>query len=482
MRRRPRIDLGQEVTSEKEQSRIHGKRQRWTARNKDRPEFENPFLVAIKPSLENFGDPEESEAELRLRLDNLEFGNFPGYFNYRKNALHETNDQQRPCDTKTTTNDTEKEGGKNSQWANDGHHQANTSQNLHQPVANKQQAQQQSNNQAKEPTNASQPLEAGLSDERLALMKREWFHGKDVLDIGCNRGHVTYAIAQLYSPQFILGIDIDLKMIQMANRDLHLHLESSLLKRGDELRRRRAAELQLEGDKAANGQYQEDQDHYPLASYISQGPLAAALSERSTTSVGASELEASMVQGDRVERRDLGVDQAAKSVREEVDGEPQERLGLCSSRRKSEEQLAESGVSKSFPNNILFVEHNYVLSKDELVERQKAFFDTVVCLSVTKWIHLNYRDSGLKRFFKRIYNHLKPGGLLVLELQPFDNYCRRKKLSERLRANYYSIQFKPEHFDDYLLGPDVGFRQILYSTTTDHQCAGFKRPLKVFLK
>lgn len=368
MRRRPRIDLGQQVNL-KEESRLERKRERWAARNKDRPQIENPFLAAIKPEHANYGDPTENREELRSRLENLEFGNFPGYFNYRKNAVPK--DGEKQCSTEPNQTGCD------------------------------------------HPTN---PLEDGLSDERLSSMKAEWFANKEVLDIGCNRGHITYAIARVFSPKFILGIDIDLRMINMANRDLHLHLEDGVMKQGEVLRRQHAASLRLRDDSVKV--YEECPNHFPQSSYVAQGPIA----------------------------------------------------------------VLDSDGKAHFPNNILFIEHNYVLACDDLAAKQKPHFDTILCLSVTKWIHLNYRDDGLKRFFKRIYNHLKPGGLLVLEAQPFDNYGRRKKLSDRLRANYYSIQFKPDQFDDFLLSSEVGFKEIVYSTTTDHKCTGFKRPLKVFAK
>ena len=57
---------------------------------------------------------------------------------------------------------------------------------------------------------------------------------------------------------------------------------------------------------------------------------------------------------------------------------------------------------------------NYVLDRDELVEAQKPEYDVVLCLSLTKWVHLNWGDEGLKRMFRRIYLHLRPGGILVL--------------------------------------------------------------------
>lgn len=70
-----------------------------------------------------------------------------------------------------------------------------------------------------------------------------------------------------------------------------------------------------------------------------------------------------------------------------------------------------------------------MLDRDELVEAQAPEYDVVLCLSLTKWVHLNWGDEGLKRMFRRIYRHLHPGGILVLEPQPWSSYGKRKTLT-----------------------------------------------------
>lgn len=436
--RRTRIDLGQKPASSREESALARKRHRWEARNKHLPPSENPFLEAIKPKHENYGDPSETHDDLRKRLENLEFGNFPGYFNYRNKAAVERQKSAPVSDC----------GNKNDQAfspAND-------------KDADKLQASAAVNEQ-------KSPLDCGLSDERLKCFDRKWFEGKDVLDIGCNRGHITYAIARLFDPNSITGVDIDSKMVNMANRDLHLHIEGpgGVIAKSNEYRKERAARLRLEDGSTMT--YTEDLNQFPLSSYISHGPLAAQ-TKPSTTEL---KIPASYEENP-IDSRET---KSSNTIDEDID----------KNRQTATDGDNNDGKLKGrFPNNIVFIEHNYVPSKDELVERQKPFFDTIICLSVTKWIHCNYCDIGLKRFFKRIYNHLKPGGLFVLEAQPYDNYGRRRKLSDRLKANLYSIQFKPEQFDAYLLSPEIGFREIIYQTIGRHECVGFRRPLKVFMK
>ncbi|KAG7023603.1 putative RNA methyltransferase [Cucurbita argyrosperma subsp. argyrosperma] len=48
-----------------------------------------------------------------------------------------------------------------------------------------------------------------VEDPRLKVFKKEWFEGKDCLDIGCNSGMVTIQIARKFNCRRILGVDID---------------------------------------------------------------------------------------------------------------------------------------------------------------------------------------------------------------------------------------------------------------------------------
>lgn len=65
--------------------------------------------------------------------------------------------------------------------------------------------------------------------------------------------------------------------------------------------------------------------------------------------------------------------------------------------------------SKKFPDNVTFVHGNFVLECDELLENVVPEYDTILLLSTTKWIHLNFGDEGIKRVFKRIHAQLRPG-------------------------------------------------------------------------
>ncbi|KAM7509554.1 hypothetical protein LguiA_020007 [Lonicera macranthoides] len=53
-------------------------------------------------------------------------------------------------------------------------------------------------------------------DPRIKVLKKEWFEGKDCLDIGCNSGLITITIAKKFCCRSIHGVDIDSARIEDA--------------------------------------------------------------------------------------------------------------------------------------------------------------------------------------------------------------------------------------------------------------------------
>ena len=141
----------------------------------------------------------------------------------------------------------------------------------------------------------------------------------------------------------------------------------------------------------------------------------------------------------------------------------------------------EGEVASKFPNNVQFFAVNYVLDCDELLGTVTPEFDTIMCLSTTKWIHLNFGDEGLKRVFRRIYAQLRPGGTFILESQAFSTYRKKKKLTEQILHNFKNIKLKPENFPDFLIH-EVGFSRSEVVALPAHPAKGFQRPLQVFTK
>ena len=87
-------------------------------------------------------------------------------------------------------------------------------------------------------------------DERIDYLKKEWFDGKDCLDIGCNVGHLTLYIARHFCPKFFTGIDIDDSLIRSARRNIQHYISPS------------------------NSQAPKQSD-FPISFPICHGPLAA---------------------------------------------------------------------------------------------------------------------------------------------------------------------------------------------------------------
>ncbi|VDD82174.1 unnamed protein product [Mesocestoides corti] len=81
-------------------------------------------------------------------------------------------------------------------------------------------------------------------------------------------------------------------------------------------------------------------------------------------------------------------------------------------------------------------------------------YNTILAFSVTKWIHLNYGDAGLMRFFRRVFNLLKPGGHLLLEPQPKASY-KKTRFTAKQQENFKTLTIDPSNLEPLLL--DIGF-------------------------
>ena len=124
-------------------------------------------------------------------------------------------------------------------------------------------------------------------------------------------------------------------------------------------------------------------------------------------------------------------------------------------------------------SNISFETCNFV--SDTLEEQ----YDTVMCMSVTKWVQLNWGDEGLKKMFEKIFKMLRPGGKFVLEPQPRDSY-KKNKMTELAKYHFGKSKLRPEEFSDYLTGT-IGYESVEVFIP-DKQKEGFKRPIFVFTK
>lgn len=108
---------------------------------------------------------------------------------------------------------------------------------------------------------------------------------------------------------------------------------------------------------------------------------------------------------------------------------------------------------------------------------------------MTKWIHLNRGDEGLQALFVAFHRALAPGGLLLLEPQPWSSYRAAASKVRRDQAppgSYFhrqsELRLLPESFAEYLCGT-LGFRLVKQFTVGgDVAAAGFDRPMLLLRK
>ncbi|KAJ8982426.1 hypothetical protein NQ317_007774 [Molorchus minor] len=247
-------------------------------------------------------------------------------------------------------------------------------------------------------------------DHRLRVFSHHpyLFENKDILDIGCNIGHVTLSVARDYGARSVTGIDIDPKLISMARKNINHYVKTVESPRPDEVQ------------VAKMGQTKSS-EFFPISMPILYGAI-------------------------------------------DVPG------------------FHDTHKGKGFPNNVTFKQCNYVLEDDNLLLLEQPQFDIILCLSITKWIHLNWGDNGIKQAFRRMYAQLRPSGKLILEPQNWASYKRKRKLTETIYKHYNTIELFPEKFREYLLSPAVGFAKSEILGYPSHQFKGFRRPIQVFTK
>ncbi|KAI7867518.1 Bicoid-interacting protein 3-domain-containing protein [Spinellus fusiger] len=107
-------------------------------------------------------------------------------------------------------------------------------------------------------------------------------------------------------------------------------------------------------------------------------------------------------------------------------------------------------------------------------------YDTVMALSITKWIQLHRGDEGIKEFFRKVYRCLKPKGTFVLEPQPFTTYERRAKQDPATKDIFESLVFRPEHYEGFLI--ELGFSSVQHLGPSSNDNKGFQRPLSLYIK
>ncbi|KAH8832953.1 Bicoid-interacting protein 3-domain-containing protein [Flagelloscypha sp. PMI_526] len=128
-----------------------------------------------------------------------------------------------------------------------------------------------------------------------------------------------------------------------------------------------------------------------------------------------------------------------------------------------------------FPHNITFRVADWVVTS---IPEDKEGYDVILGFSITKWIHLNSGDEGIRAFFGRVHSLLKSGGQFILEPQDWENYGRARRIDKKLKESMQTLTLRPDDFDTLL--QNQGFSSPVHCGTPGE--GGFKRPVLIYTK
>lgn len=127
---------------------------------------------------------------------------------------------------------------------------------------------------------------------------------------------------------------------------------------------------------------------------------------------------------------------------------------------KIETKAEEKKLQFVFPFNVTFRCENVALPESKC-SKEVEKYDVIVCLSVTKWVHIAHGDDGIEQLFAVARDSLKVGGCFILEPQMARSY---KLARERGQApkdlDVGKFRLKPSLFRGYLLGKQGGFSRV----------------------
>ena len=95
-------------------------------------------------------------------------------------------------------------------------------------------------------------------DPRLTILsqRKELFYGKDILDIGCNIGHITLSVARDFGAHSVTGIDIDKKLVNIARKNVKHYVNC------------------VQSPASEDGTHKEyDANYFPMSMLINYGPV-----------------------------------------------------------------------------------------------------------------------------------------------------------------------------------------------------------------
>ncbi|GLJ53116.1 hypothetical protein SUGI_1131760 [Cryptomeria japonica] len=233
-------------------------------------------------------------------------------------------------------------------------------------------------------------------DPRMKVLRKEWFEGKNCLDIGCNEGFITISIAQKFACKSIVGIDIDDRLIGKARSHLKTiagvkeaiernkqSAEEKCKVNADEGEDINLREQSYEGDDRINELESLDRREQSYEDDHRENRFQVIGSMKQFSKVEESTNNSEII--------------CKKSVRDRISVLSRDCVSDNVEGRVGDQCLLE---------RVCFRTENFI---QESYSEFDAMYDTVLCLSVTKWVHLNWGDTGLIDLFAKIWQVLRPG-------------------------------------------------------------------------
>ncbi|KAJ3035311.1 hypothetical protein HDV00_004087 [Rhizophlyctis rosea] len=315
-------------------------------------------------------------------------------------------------------------------------------------------------------------------DARLAHLNADYFTDKRVLDIGCNAGVVTIQIAMLFHPREIEGIDIDPSLIRKARSNLLQH--ASLMGKDLQEEEMRWVEKTLintqESGVGRDNKEFTSSDNISIGGKRKLGHVTEEVDQpaenpkKRKRQKSQKKLASKMNAGHSSTDPDVEANDTIPNDTRTLDYFPVTAPLLFGHlpivHQFNPQHQSHTPETRPVPHTVSFrttdILSDPILSPTNLAPPSSSAtphepYDTILALSVTKWIHLNHGDDGILAFFRILYKNLKPGGLLILEPQEWNTYHKRVK-GDKMQKSYEGLKLRPEEFER-ILTEQVGFTE-----------------------
>eukprot|EP00826_Nyctotherus_ovalis_P019439 TRINITY_DN15997_c0_g1_i2.p1 TRINITY_DN15997_c0_g1~~TRINITY_DN15997_c0_g1_i2.p1 ORF type:complete len:312 (+),score=63.57 TRINITY_DN15997_c0_g1_i2:70-1005(+) len=107
--------------------------------------------------------------------------------------------------------------------------------------------------------------------------------------------------------------------------------------------------------------------------------------------------------------------------------------------------MNEEKVNEKLKDIVMFKQENYIANPDAGEK-----YETIFCMSTSKWVHLSYGDIGVIALFYKIYNSLTDGGFFIFENESWNSYRKKRSMSATFKENYKNIKLRPNQFEKFL--------------------------------